>query len=275
MEMIYDDRVKDLENKVSYGTLGILNTLVKESDSINKAKLLLVNISTIVRNCFDKDKQHSVIISEVEQDIRHLYTYTELYNPTINLIFYSNVRIRERIPEFAQRAQTPSRKSIESITDQVIKSLDAKPNMIRKIHQINQMSIYFIKIEQSFSYPILIKLMRSYIRPIDKVWLVSHCPIDFYIQDIIKNLEIIDSHTGKITPIPLFGKKVFKDDIPFKRITHMLFGDSDFIKPVIRNRPKALEKLKGINLKLKTERDITIIAMKDLGVMPNQVAWKL
>lgn len=278
MEMIYDDRIKALETKISYGTLGVLNTLVIESDlNIQKTTMMLINLTTIVRNCYSADMLDHQIIKAVSDDIQQIYTYAEAYNPEITLLFYADSKVRMKVPEHVRRKLTDIRINIDRITDKIIKDLNIPHgNALTEIYRSRNMPVYFVRVEREFSYQILSRLIRNKLsNQIKKVWLVSHCAIDYYLYEVIRNLTIIDSHTGKITVPNNFGKKVFRDDIPFRRITHMLFGDKEYIAPVIKNRNKALEKLRKVNIKIKTERELTIIAMKDLGVMPDQIAWKL
>jgi len=72
---------------------------------------------------------------------------------------------------------------------------------------------------------------------------------------------------------------VFKEDgIPFNRTTYKIFGDKDHLTAVLSNRPKFMRYLnqKGVNLKLKTEREfLTIITNYISSDLVKKLAWDL
>lgn len=68
----------------------------------------------------------------------------------------------------------------------------------------------------------------------DKVVLMSHVPLDYHISGRIRNVNLLESYTGKLRPTSEFNLKLDKEGrIPFNSTTHVVFGDGSFIKSMV------------------------------------------
>jgi len=278
--MIYDSRVKDLEGVISYGTLGLLNTIAIHSDDnpLMKKNILLINGSTIVRNCYTSNTSDKEILNAIANDFARIRQYFEMYASTESrMIVYFQLGLNKLIPEASQRTSTTIRSEIARLTSLVARSEALRVNTPTKLNAVDNVGYYGLIVDGSFAYPILTKAIMTFkMSTPPQLWLVSHCPIDYFLIERFPYLDIMLSHTGKILNKADIPKKVFGDPtIPFNRITYKLFGDKDFVKPACRNRPKAIAKLNGIQLRLKTEREIGLLAKTKLGIDLSSFNWKL
>ena len=279
--MNYDPRVKDLEEKVSYGTLGILDRLARASDDNPgiKKNLLLINGATIVRNCYYRPDSNSDkhVLDAVAFDFEQLRHYFEMYtNQPATMLVYFHVGVNKLIPESARKRETNNRLNVERLTAMVATSEGLRPNTITKLSSNNNITYCGLVVSGTFAYRILNKSLHELSKTsIPKIWMVSSCPIDYFLFDTFPQLEIIDSHTGKIVLKKDLPEKIFGDPaIPFNRITYKLFGDKNLVKAACRNRPKAIALLDGA-LKLRTEREIAALAKTRLGIDSKSINWDL
>jgi len=279
-QMIYHPNIAHLETRVSYGTLGILHSLaMRMNDNINtKKNYLLINGGTIVRNCYSSNKSDKEILEAIALDFSQLRHYFETYvsEPGYMLVYFQP-GIAKLIPEDFRRSETKPRLEVERLTRIVAASESLKPNVVTKFGENENVTHYGLFVSGIFAYRAISREMLSAKLPrVPKMWMVSHCPIDYFLLDNYPNSEIKLSHTGKILQKKDISEKVFKDDeIPFNRTTYKLFGDKEFIRGACRNRPKALEKLGNINLRLKTEREIIALAKTKLGIDTKTLSWDL
>jgi len=283
--IVFDPAIAHLEEHVSYGTLGVLNTIVKQSyeSKVTKKNIFLVNVGTVVRNCIDKTISDKAIIEKVNFDLTHIRACLAKYDDKTpdSAVFYYHQNLMQAIPEIQRRKETDVRKRVSSIVRSIAVSEGLKPNRLKKITDQDTTSIYGLDVTNGFAYQQFRKLLSSGTRlgnP-NRVWMFTHCPIDYFLSDSIPLLEIVESHTGRVFGSKGFAKKVFKKDkegkIPFNRITYKLFGDKEFVKPLVRNVPKALATLKGVNLRTKTEGEIAQIAKTKLGIDTKLLKWVL
>jgi len=266
MEMVYDARVQQLEETVSYGTLGVLNTLVQRSDDPqhDKANLFFINIATIVRNCYDPKLNDTKILDQIGVDIEHLRHCIELYSkgPTF-CIFYFNPTMRQLIPDFSSRRSTPSRVTVDRLTGVVAESEHILPNTPTIIGKIGAVTYYGLLVVKEFSHYELIVALRKIDSSVHwKPIICTHCPADLFLMEKFPGIRLIESHTGRIILPSGFGRKVFKcDGIPFNRTTYKLLGDKEFLKPMLKNRTAVVNKAQLLNLRLRTEKEIKQILL--------------
>ena len=291
--MVYDSQIAGLEGKVSYGTLGILNCLmIHLNDSPNiKKQCMLINGGTIVRNAYFPQKnaeqfvdplrraQHEKeILDQVALDFFHLRHCFEMYvSGSSSALVYFQPDVNHLIPEAFRKKETEGRILIDKLTKTVSQGENLRNNIVTKLDESNKVTYYGLQVAGIFAYRSLSKTIKSSeLKQPSKIYLVSHCPIDYLLMSEYPQVELILSHTGKILQNKDLGVKVFKEDrIPFNRMTLKLFGDKDFIKAACRNKPKALKILENINLKLKTEREIAALAKDKLGIDPKDFSWNL
>lgn len=278
--MVYDQRVADLEGKISYGTLGVLDRIMRQSDDNPNLKknYLIINGGTIVRNCYEPNRNDTENLKAIAYDFEQLRHYFEMYvaNKAYMLIYFQP-GINNLIPEESRRKATQHRIDIDRLTRTVAINESLQPNKIAKIGENGLVTYLGLYVSGTFAYRSILQVLRA--TPTNnmlKVWLVSHCPIDYLLFDELPKLEIILSHTGKILTKNDVPVKVFKDDsIPFNRITYKLFGDKDYIRPACRNKPKALTQLANVKLRLKTEREIALLAKTRLGIDSKLYNWDM
>ena len=281
----WDANVEALGNKaISFGTAGIINTLVKCSldPPLTKKNVLLVNGATIIRNVLNREvggKKISErdIPNAVSEDINQLRTYFNNYSSSKSFVlFFFNSSIYKLIPEKSRRNLTEDRQKLLDLTGLIVKSEKLEANKLHRLSQDQQMITYGVEIKNRFSHKVIPSVLsREFIDGfVPKVLLVSHCALDYLMFDSFRNIELIDSHTGKITSRKDLGVKLWKDnEIPFNPMTLKLFGDKDFIQPLVSQRPAALKKLG--NIKLKTEVEIKRLALEKLGLVRKDFDWEL
>lgn len=279
MEMIYEPQVKSLETKISYGTLGIINTLALHfSDNLSEKKnILLVNGDTIIRNSCHLSNTEQQNLAAISEDFKHLRMYYEMYMQSqAAIIVFFHPLINSCIPEYAQRKETDIRKLIHTLSMKVALSEHLEVNKPKVIYKEDNLSVYGLLSSGIFAYKHLTRMVAALPLNRRKIWLISHCPFDFLLFESFPDIEILLSHTGKIIKKNDLPVKVFKDEtIPFNRTTYKLFGDKDFVKPLCKNRPKALELLGNSKLKLKTEYEIKVFAASKLGIEKKQIDWPI
>lgn len=287
--IIYDPRIEHLIDKISYGTLGLLQCLVKRANdpaSSTSRDIILVNGGTIIRNCYDNDSSDKVLIEKVNQDFKMLYSTIDSYTSHQSIILtYFHPDINKLIPEALRRKETPLRLGISNLIDKMSRDEQLIPNKLVCFSKGDHMSLYGLRVSQNFAYRLvgsmlhnlMLKLQQNPLNKITRISMVTHCPIDYFLMENFP-VKIILSHTGKILKKRDISFKVFKDEnIPFNRTTYKLFGDKDFIKGSLKNRPKFIKMLKqnNINLKLKTEREIALLAHQYFDITQAELNWKL
>ena len=281
VEMIYNPLIAGLEERMSYGSLGLLECIANRmNDSVNvKKNCLLINAATVVRNCYDKSKSDAEILEAVSFDFSQIRHYFEEYvvEPSVVLVYFEP-GVTKLIPEFARKKETQPRLDIDRLTVAVVKSENLDPNRLAPIGHFGNVRYYGYFSLGKFAYHDLTRIVRTseFPKPL-KAWLFSHCPIDYFFLDEYSTTEIIMSHTGKVIGKKDLPDKVFKDEtIPFNKTTYKIFGDSsDFIRAACRNKPKAMKLLENTRLKLRTEREIATLAKSRLSIEPKTIDWKL
>lgn len=276
-QTVYDPRVTHLEEKISYGSLGVVDRIVKQIDDPAHLRInvFLINGLTLVRNCLNvqgiKDKE---VLGQVKYDVDKIKEYVAQYAKVPSyLIFYFPTNIYKTIPEHARRNLTDSRKRILYFTNEIVKAEALPANRLKELSVVDKMQCYGLLVGQMFSHRLLGRLIRGSGLITPKAWMVSHCAMDYLLLDDFTYSRLIDSHTGKVHQPRNLGLKLWKEEIPFNATTLKLFGDGDFIQPLVKQRPAALKKLGP--LKLKTEREIRQLAIDRLKIIPKQIDWKL
>lgn len=272
---VYDQAVSDLEEKVSYGTLAILENLathINDRDHLKK-NIILVNGDTIIRNCYDKKLTKDEIRKRVSFDIEKLVYFYEQYCISESyLVIYFHPSVYSLIPEDRRRTITESRKMIYELSINICVINTFNFNSLVKLKD----NVFAYVVKNDFMYKSLPKVVDSLFKGSKRIWLVTHCPIDYFIIDNFKNVEVMLSHTGEIIKPKQFGKKVFGDEhIPFNKTTYKFFGDKEFLTPIYHNKNKAIEILMKHNVHLRTESEIRSLLVKNFNINQSVFAWKL
>lgn len=269
---VYDKAVEGLVDKISYGSLGVLDTLAQQSNesSTTKRNVMLLNIATVVRNIINQKIDEKHFLQAVDFEISQYRQFFNNYAPEkSHCVFYYQSDVYDCIPEHARRTMTATRELMLKYALKVVQNEGLRMNICSNLGKQDNVNYWGIWMTKKFAFHHLRDLMRD-ISFVPKIWMVSHCPIDYFLSDVLP-VSIIDSHTGKVTEKKDLGMKVFKDpDIPFNRTTLKLFGDKEFIAPLVRRTV-----LKGIKLKLHHEREIVHLAKIKFKVDPKQLDWKM
>lgn len=278
--MQYHPNIQHLETKISYGTLGVINTLVKKSTTNlhHKRNCFLINGDTIIRNCYESGITDTVFAEKIRRDFEQLYFYCDHYlERSGNIITYFHPNMHVLIPEYARKKMTDQRAEINRWITKVVKEERFNINTLTKIKNFEKAVLYGMLISGTFSYRILMQNIRTMkFQEAPKIFLVSHCPIDYFLYESFPDMQIILSHNGKVLERKDLSQKVFKEPtIPFNRTMYKLFGDDHFVRALCRNRPKALALLKSVKLKLKTERECIRLATDVLKIEPKLLSWNL
>ena len=197
--MVYNPRIAELEGKISYGTLGILNCLMNGlNDSPNvKKTCMLVNGGTIVRNAYFPQKdasqfddpmrraQHEKeILDQVALDFFHLRHAFEMYVPGPgSMLVYFQPEVNRLIPEAFRKKETEGRLLIDKLTKKVSQGEDLRNNIMSKLDESNRVTYYGLHVAGIFAYKSLAKALQSSSAiHSQKAYLVSHCPIDYLLM---------------------------------------------------------------------------------------------
>lgn len=227
--------------------------------------IYLINMYTILRNVYDKNKSPAKLLEAIDRDIGLISTYIEAYKDYMPntgkyvVLFY--VPNYDAIPDTIRR----------SVTEQ-IKAMNAfyKTQVQRKyeksITNISGNGAYLIApVGTRSRYPhtelayFINTECTKYIDRIKYPVIFSHCPIDLHLGKALTTLDLIESYTADVKPRIEFGFKLTKEvRMPFLPITHRLFGDSVHIQPLVQRnlKTKMLELAQDNNWYLRTSYDI-------------------
>lgn len=281
-EMIYHPQVASLETVMSYGSLGLLNTLAQHNNdlSIKKKNVFLINGATVVRNCYSNGKNLSdnEVLKAIHQDFEYIRHHIEMYaTQDTYVIFYFHPTINTMIPEHTRRKSTPFREAVARLTSIVASSETLKSNKLVLLNKHNNVAYYGLLVQGTFAYKFLSHHIRTLLKQdVPKIYVLTHCPIDYFLTDEYAQAEYILSHTGKILTKKDFSQKVFQtEDIPFTRVMYKFFGDKEYLTPICKNRPKALEILKSVKLRLKTEKELEQLLKSKFDIDLKLLRWVL
>lgn len=263
----YEEHTNDKElsdqgeiiNNCSIGLNRILNWLASNFNNSNKVhyEFYLINLITMIRNCFSPDTSDKEIYTKVDTDIDQLRVYISGYSYNTNIkpvtLFY--------LPIYAglgihKRKHTGQNLRIEELANGLMKYLPKKLTDISSGNIKTYVQVFSPKLPH-----LEIKALASRIAPRglrSNTLMLSHCPVDFHIHRYMKYLQLIESYTANIVSAKDFGKKLFKKEIPFNPYTHLTLGDSINIDPIAKrnDKKKVLEVAKTRNWKIRTEYEI-------------------
>lgn len=248
-----DFTLKQSEQEFPYslGTQGILDAISRWDRNYNNVwDTTLINIATMLRNNLDKNLSDNEIIARTYKDIGIL-TYS-IYHYLTNIQNISAPYIilycpnYDKIPHLYRRKLSPSEERLEKLMVNIKKEISDKKNGDMEI--LFDMPIYSMIVGNNSKYPHMhlydiINKLNVNIKNIKKIMtrrymLISHTAMDFYLFKYLRNVKLLECFTGSIKVEKDLGYKVFKEQgIPFNDYTHLLFGDSTRIRPVVlRNK---------------------------------------
>lgn len=211
--------------------------------------VFIINANTIARNCYDKKLKTTDILNNIQKDINTLMKYIQLYfveqkqyieKPYV-IVYLPIYNIHKNYA----RPLSPDRQAIQSLAYQYFKNICTNPPQVNKMSD-DCVAYAFLAgtnnlPHRDISSFIINKADKGVMRMMHRRYLlISHMCIDFHLQNTLGNkLYILESYTGKIKTIKDLGSKIFKNpDIPFNQYTHLLFGDSNLIRPMVYRAEK-------------------------------------
>lgn len=266
MDKIYHSSIQHLENSCSYGMMGIIDTLVT---TVLPETLIVINLSTMVRNIYDKNDVADVSISKFNTDMDVLRTYLEKSNIT-HVLYYLDTDIHSRIPDENSLTFTTLRKSLFDLESAIVTRLGVTHGSPYQLNEDNGLSETIYCFHNSFAYRILGKhISRTY--PSTNYILISHCGLDSLLIRKDKS-RLLESNTGELLTKDMLGKKYFKQDIRFTPHLLVAFGDKHYLKSVLRKTTKLMDTY-GRKFKTASDYEIARLLIDECGVEGKLLSW--
>lgn len=274
----YSAAIQHLEGEVSYGTLGIINSFVKMSQYPARWDVFLINVGTIVRNCLSKDLSNEEVRDMTTTDIATMIEYIGIYlrsEKASVVVYTANQRLT--VPLGHRRPTSKTRSRIEGITTAIADD-NGFPNgkLVRMpFDKAENLDVYSYSRPMRPTHRYLTEILKYHLSS-TRVALLSSDAIDFLTVNAVKGVDIVSSHTGQVLTATDLGKKVFKTDkIPFHTASLKLFGDSNNVKPIIRNKPKALISLSDVDLHHTSEREFLSLMKSKFNIDADLLKYNL
>jgi hypothetical protein len=250
-------------NNCSIGTNALLNYFANHAFTTNKRHrdLYAINLMTIVRNCFEPTLSDSEILDRVNNDLELLKSYIISYNESFiepsDILFY--------VPNYNglsvhKRKISGHKARIEQLTESLGKML---PNRPTNIYNTNKTRIFVNTFNASFPQFNIYKFIMTNSRKgsSSDVLLISHCALDWHLYQLVFHTEVLESYMGEVINYKQFGEKIFKNKfIPFNKYTHLVFGDTLLVNPILKRKEKqlALEIAEKRKWHIRTEAEIKV-----------------
>ncbi len=233
---------------VSFGTGALLKRF---TDMLSEKKkipyeLFLVNAYTLVRNCYKKDVPIDTLVSLVYRDITYLIQHIAQYTDSVQqaMMTKSSPMIVVYMPTYVipkEFEKDSSKKENHTAMVLVLEALKKKIKTSGYPNTVGNTSIIFADVGSTNHFPHmeLIKDIREHIQWSTHKYtmMISHVVLDFHLHRKFTHFFVLESNTGTIRKPDEFGKKVFgNENLPFNKYTHMLFGDSQFIKGTLTKK---------------------------------------
>jgi len=235
----------DEEGRYSFGTTAPIDRLLelfrqdKMGSGVQDAEeIILINLSTLVRNRLHKDTSFHQIAKAIEADVSGIIREfsEQLSQGTLNkaLIFYT-MQYERQLPPDLQRKDSQQRAKIRTGTTLLRAVLPQHRQQLGKlqvavVHSDSILPSYLAIRGSLAKFPVA--------RP--KVRMISHVPIDYHVYQWYEG-DIIKSFTGDLLKADrnTIGNYVFKHpQVPFTVATHLLFGDSEVVKGTLSPKDK-------------------------------------
>ena len=232
------------EGRYGYGTKAAVDKLFKRlSESKHNGSLVMINIDTLIRNTADGKMKIDEVVSKVCQYMTNIATdYANVVQDwvaTENVIIFYHANNNKVLWEPAVRttksaAGLQAKEALGKVLDRVSKAPDQKVGNVRSVVAIGN------HLKQP-SYKGIIELASRYAPTGATINLISHNPIDWHVASTGRRGILYRSYTGvdlDMTPSNL-GPVVFDNpNIPFTPITHVLMGDKNVLRGLMRGRDK-------------------------------------
>jgi hypothetical protein len=260
----------------SVGTNDILLTLrdLAGKSTRRNFSTFMVNIYTLLRNCFVPKGTYEELVTAVANDMDILFQYFQAYAnyraPTKILVVFYAPNYGRIPPKFLRDKLPPQRQVMDDLYTILWKSLPEKPHVVVDTPMVRRLVVRCGK--TIYPHAELAKMLRDDLKMPevngDKC-LISHCPIDYHLSGKLNNIFVIESYTGNLLSKSDFGKKLgrLEDGYspPFTPVTHQIFGDSVHLKPLVsgtKKKTELLERAKAEKWAIKLDKEIAASAAK-------------
>lgn len=246
-----------LGGKYSNGTGALALQLTAHIHSFGcTTDTLLINIDTLLRNRLGKigedheqgsfnynkmiERSAREMVVEVAKELEvFVKTIVKAFNDTKiekpHLFLYAPA-YEKILPKDILRPATGQRLMLRQALEGMISEI--KKSKLNRDVTIDGVTIRYLPMEDRTSIPrTLVHVVRS-LKNRQQVLMVSHQAIDWHICDVLRNMVLLESHTGNYKHPDQFGQKAFGLDIPFLPATHAVLGDKSLILPVIKGKDK-------------------------------------
>jgi len=221
----------------------------------NTTDTLLINLGTLLRNRLMKtgdaeegsaaymqmikesSKEMVVEVSkELQEFIKTIYqafSTTKIEKPFLLLYCPAYEKI---LPASVLRPASGQRLMLQEACTAMIHEI-GKSGLNKNI-SIGDLTVRYLPITNPVSVSKTLTYLIRGLRNRQQVLMVSHQPIDWHICDVVKNMVILESHTGNYKRPEQFADKAFGLEVPFLPATHAVLGDKVLIKPAITPKQK-------------------------------------
>lgn len=253
------DPTEQLYSHGSSSVIDSLHTLSKDYKS-PMFDIFLINCATLLRNNVEKDKSNDKIVEGTFEDMDniilalHEYLFSRPVPPKapIVCIYLPDYKA---LPILHRRELNKSNLHINELLRLLIKKYikdPSKPELstFRDIQCVTMIAGTDRLFPHQHIYQYLQELTTkgamSHIKHYLgfnslKIGMLSHSAIDLHLGRYVKNFYLLESYTGYIKTLEKFGEKVFKiPAIPLNSVTHLTFGDSNFVRPIAMRKTKKL-----------------------------------
>lgn len=243
----------------SYGTYGIINALTSDINKKFRWNTIIVNIVTIMRNCYMKDISYKDLLLKMQTDIETINLYTDSY---VNGKYPATVYYY--FPEYLYclvlslyRKMTKQNEAVYELYAKLYNSfvpyVEGDSSKHLPIFDLMSSITENKEIKSFYTIPPKIPAISLFkecqtkrnIRPC----LISHYEIDYHLKAFFYNLSIILSFSGRVLANNRdITNKLYKSNIiRFNKYSHYLFGDSTLVKSHISRADK--KRLKEFSLR--------------------------
>lgn len=228
-------------------------TQMAEKDQRPSFKLVIINLMTLVRNCYNPDPTQ--VLKGIASELSILGTYIDAYllkqgvpqGYTLPIIVY--VPTYRALPVALQREAGAEMRRVQTVMPRVVKMVS---ELTKSLPPGQHTSIQFFTVGTEKLYPHkelgteLARLGKDQLFNYnygDPYLMLSHIPLDWHVVAKLPNLSLIESYTGKLIATNQLGDKLIGTpgkNVPFSSDLHRVFGDSVIVKAIVVRKQKKL-----------------------------------
>ncbi len=229
------------EGRYSFGSTPFVDKiieLIEHKDNIYDT--IAINISTILRNVANPEIQKKEWVQnalgelfDIVGELSQLMQTNGIVNPCIALYYASYDKL---IPVTLARNMTPNKQYFEEGLAEMLRVMKSY-NLTSE--PINGDPIIYRALTNGQQTPASVSSFIKRAKNKRNVLLITHIPLDYHISRNIRNVIVVQSHTGEVVERKDFNKKVFKlETVPFTIHTHALLGDKVSFKSQLKPKLK-------------------------------------